>query len=578
MALLNFKHGFQANLKVDSPAIEAGTVYITRDERAMYVDLPPYEKGDGSVEAAKRIRIGDMRTFDYLDDLRTSISNDMTELTKSALFYAEYDNATDRNRINALLKWNGSEFIQLNTTSELSANLAALEGKINTAETNITTLQGQVETLNGNSTTAGSVDYKIAAAVADLNTAIGTKANQSDLETLSGTVEQNKNAADTRFTTVESNISNNAGDVKDLQDLVGTESVATQISAAAAELNETINTKASQTDLNNLSTTVTNNKNAVDTSIQTINETLGEHTTAIGDLQDLIGGENAKSVADQISEAVAAEAQLREQADATHTANISSNAGNIERVEGSLNTLSTNFTTFKNDVESNYLKSGDAADTYLTKTDAGNTYATKTELNTAKSDLLGTSTDSGVATIHGALNKANEVDTKLTTTNSTLSNLSQEVTNYKTSNDSALAAVKATADAAATNADLQAEIARAQDVEGDLLEAINTETTNRQTDIAGLDGRLDVVEVFLTSVDNDTEIVDTLKEIQEYIASDETGAAAMAASIQSNTQEITTIKNTYALQSALNTEITERQNDVAGAKTYTDTKLTWTQF
>ena len=510
MALLNFKHGFQSNLKVDSPALEAGTVYITRDERAMYVDLPPYEKEDGSVEAAKRIRIGDMRTFDYLDDLRTSISNDMTELTKSALFYAEYDNATNKNRINALLKWNGSEFIQLNTTSELSANLAALEGKINTAETNITTLQGKVETLNGNSTTAGSVDYKIAAAVTELNADINTKANQSDLNTLS--------------------------------------------------------------------TTVADNKQAVDTSIQTINATIEGHTTAIGNLQGLIGGENAKSVAVQISEAVAAEAQLREAADNTHTTNINSNTEKIGKVEGDLNTLSTNFNTFKNDVESDYLKSSNAADTYLTKTDAGNIYATQTELNTAKSDLLGVSTDSGIATIHGALNKANEVDAKLATTNSTLSDLSKNVTDYKASNDSALAAVKTTADAAATDANLQAEIARAQGVEDGLSQAIETEVTNRQTAISGLNERLDVVEVFFESANHDAEVIDTLKEIQDYITNDKTGAANMLASIQGNTTEITNIKNTYALQSDLNAEITNRQNDVAGAKTYTDTKLTWTQF
>jgi len=40
--LLKFKHGLSSNMKEQSPAIVAGTVYITRDEHAMYVDLPPY--------------------------------------------------------------------------------------------------------------------------------------------------------------------------------------------------------------------------------------------------------------------------------------------------------------------------------------------------------------------------------------------------------------------------------------------------------------------------------------------------------------------------------------------------------
>ena len=66
--LLKFKHGLQANLKQNSPAVVAGTVYITRDERAMYVDLPAYKHEDGTLEQAKRIRIGDLRNYEYLSD------------------------------------------------------------------------------------------------------------------------------------------------------------------------------------------------------------------------------------------------------------------------------------------------------------------------------------------------------------------------------------------------------------------------------------------------------------------------------------------------------------------------------
>jgi hypothetical protein len=44
--LLKFKHGLQANMKENSPVLAPGTVYITRDERAMYVDLPPHMNGD----------------------------------------------------------------------------------------------------------------------------------------------------------------------------------------------------------------------------------------------------------------------------------------------------------------------------------------------------------------------------------------------------------------------------------------------------------------------------------------------------------------------------------------------------
>ena len=109
----------------------------------------------------------------------------------------------------------------------MAANLDALESRINTVET-------KINILNGDSTTVDSVNYKIAAAVTELNTAINTKANQSDLNVLSGTVAENKSNIETRVGTVEANVSNNAKDIEALEGLVGTESVATQISTAAA--------------------------------------------------------------------------------------------------------------------------------------------------------------------------------------------------------------------------------------------------------------------------------------------------------------------------------------------------------
>lgn len=196
MALLNFKHGFQAKLTSELTPFAEGTVYIARDERAMYVDLPEYDKGDGSTpDSAKRIRIGDLRVYDYLDDLKKEITSDMTGLNKSALYYAQYDNKTDKNQINALLKWgfnatsNKEEFIQLNKTSDLAANLEALQslatdnaaridgideviGDYENYDTNKTII-ARLDTLEGSAETTGSVANSIQAAVNSLNGAIG---------------------------------------------------------------------------------------------------------------------------------------------------------------------------------------------------------------------------------------------------------------------------------------------------------------------------------------------------------------------------------------------------------------------
>lgn len=85
---------------------------------------------------------------------------------------------------------------------------------------------------------------------------------------------------------------------------------------------------------------------------------------------------------------------------------------------------------------------------------------------------------------------------------------------YKGTND---AAVKKVAD------DLAAEIERATGIE------------------SGLDSRIETMEAFWAAAQADgdeSNVIDTLKEIQEYITSDESGASAMAASIKQNTDDI----------------------------------------
>lgn len=84
---------------------------------------------------------------------------------------------------------------------------------------------------------------------------------------------------------------------------------------------------------------------------------------------------------------------------------------------------------------------------------------------------------------------------------------------------------------------LVTEIAR---VEG----LVSAEASRASGIESALDTRLDTVEAFWAEALRDGDeknVVDTLKEIQEYIASDETGASAMAASIKSNSDAIAAI-------------------------------------
>lgn len=89
MAVVNFKKGLLANLPANR--VE-GTIYITTDERAMYVD----------VDASTRIRIGDFQEFATLATLQANANPSTT-----ALYYVT--------ELNALAKWNGTQYVQINT-------------------------------------------------------------------------------------------------------------------------------------------------------------------------------------------------------------------------------------------------------------------------------------------------------------------------------------------------------------------------------------------------------------------------------------------------------------------------------
>lgn len=70
------------------------------------------------------------------------------------------------------------------------------------------------------------------------------------------------------------------------------------------------------------------------------------------------------------------------------------------------------------------------------------------------------------------------------------------------------------------------------------------------------------VDAFFKDADMTESAKDTLKELQEYIASDETGAAAMAASIKQNTDNIASLQEeiaTKAAQADLEAEVSARE-------------------
>lgn len=124
----------------------------------------------------------------------------------------------------------------------------------------------------------------------------------------------------------------------------------------------------------------------------------------------------------------------------------------------------------------------------------------------------------------------------------------------------AISGVQAAANAAQTAADkAQEEVdaleqAHATDKaaleakDAELQEAIDAEVERATGVEAGLEGRIETMEAFWEAAQadgTDSNVIDTLKEIQEYIVGDETGASEMAASIKQNADAIAAMDTAY---------------------------------
>ena len=142
--MLKFRKGTFA--QINAAAKVPGTIYIAKDEKAMYVDIDTTENG--------RIRIGDFIRVETVEGI-------VPPYSESALYYVEADNA--------LLKYMGAEkgWKQVNGTDDLKAS--------------ITTLQNDVSALKG---TVGSANSGLVKDMADAKAAIA--ANTSAIGVASG--------------------------------------------------------------------------------------------------------------------------------------------------------------------------------------------------------------------------------------------------------------------------------------------------------------------------------------------------------------------------------------------------------
>ena len=212
-----FKMGLHANLPT---ARQAGTVYVTTDERSMYVDI----------DNSTRIRINDIIQHASATDAKPPFSTD-------AFYYFQAENA--------LMRYNGvdaegkHQWVQLNSTADVANRVSTLEGKVSTLETDMTTVKGDItdlETAVGTAQTTADKGVADAAAakaqadkgVADAKTAQDTAdANATNITTLQNTTSTHAtdiSGIKTRLDDAESDIDTLQSDLDAAEALLGTAS------------------------------------------------------------------------------------------------------------------------------------------------------------------------------------------------------------------------------------------------------------------------------------------------------------------------------------------------------------------
>lgn len=156
--MLKFRKGTFA--QINAAAKVPGTIYIAKDEKAMYVDIDTTENG--------RIRIGDFIRVE-------TVAGIVPPYSESALYYVEADNA--------LLKYMGAEkgWKQVNGTDDLSAEITGVKDRVSALESTVgSATSGLVKDVATLKTTVGNADAGLvkdvatnAADIVELKKAVG---------------------------------------------------------------------------------------------------------------------------------------------------------------------------------------------------------------------------------------------------------------------------------------------------------------------------------------------------------------------------------------------------------------------
>lgn len=339
MANLNFKYGVNWAALKDKAVVD-GTIYITKEEKAMYVDL------DGA-----RHRIGQIIDFQTWDEF--SKNTTVPPQHPDAYYYIINQNALLRyDSVNS--KWN-----QINSTATIAGDLENLTNRVAANEAGIDNIKTQITSLQAadtaNNKAINDEASARAEAVTDLQGKIEAEASRADAaekanaENISKLQTDVDNIEDTyaktsvleeKVTDLQGQISGNDTDIANLQDAL--DNTSTGIKARLTAVEGKAQTNASNitgltTRADNVDTKITVLEAADTANSKAIAEEEKARKEAVTDLQGKITAENTR--------ATGVEAELKTSIDGNkaaidnHTSLISTNTTNITNLTNLVGTL-----------------------------------------------------------------------------------------------------------------------------------------------------------------------------------------------------------------------------------------------
>lgn len=280
---LNFKYGLYERLA--SQPVTNGNVYVTTDERSMYVDLDN-----------KRIRLqGSVMYYESVESFTTETKPPYS--TDTLYFFRNMGGEL----VNALMAYDGQKWVQINISAE---GFAALQQKVEDINGNVTELSSSLNaltqkhnalegTVNGHTTTLAEYKKLIDANKAQINkNTPAIAANAEKIKTNTAAIQEAKDSITSLNSTVgqhTTTINKHTNDIEANKTAIGNNAT------AITKLQEKDSTMESQIGANADAISKLQEKTTThDSAISDLNSTVQVHTTDITGLKTRVGNVEQK--------------------------------------------------------------------------------------------------------------------------------------------------------------------------------------------------------------------------------------------------------------------------------------------